>query len=171
MRTSNYNPTPCSPGSHDTLEACDNNKTVFARNQKKRCQHIFCGGLSLCSMHQFQIVTNFKTVSCRPLGGNIESPPVWDTFCLAELIYDIINRQFICGNCPKPAKIQYPPSRWSHRDNKKGRHYWVIIMNYIDLKVFWILIECVTSRCHKACTPCANNEPSEVVDILLHVTL
>jgi len=24
-----------------------------------------------------------------------------------ELIYDFINKQFVCGKCPKPMKIQY----------------------------------------------------------------
>jgi len=25
----------------------------------------------------------------------------------AELVYDLINRQFLCGKCPKPVTIQY----------------------------------------------------------------
>jgi len=37
--------------------------------------------------------------------AKIESSPVWNTFCLAELIYDNINRQFSYGKCPKPGKI------------------------------------------------------------------
>jgi len=38
---------------------------------------------------------------------SIESSPVWDTSCLAELIYDLNNKQFLCGKCPKPVTIQY----------------------------------------------------------------
>jgi len=42
-------------------------------------------------------------------GANIELLSVWDTSCLAELIYDIIrpNSEFLCGKCPKPVTIQY----------------------------------------------------------------
>jgi len=29
--------------------------------------------------------------------AEIELSPVWDTSCLAELIYDLISRQFLCG--------------------------------------------------------------------------
>jgi len=39
--------------------------------------------------------------------GNTESSPGWDTSWLAELTYDLINRQFVCGKCPKPVTIQY----------------------------------------------------------------
>jgi len=39
--------------------------------------------------------------------ASIESSPVWDNSCLAELIYDLINRQFLCRRCPKPVTIQY----------------------------------------------------------------
>jgi len=42
-------------------------------------------------------------------GANIELSPVWDTSCLAELIYELINRQFLCGKCPKPVTIEYLP--------------------------------------------------------------
>jgi len=38
---------------------------------------------------------------------HIESSPVWDTSFLAELIYDLINRQIICGKCPKWVRVQY----------------------------------------------------------------
>jgi len=41
---------------------------------------------------------------------NIESSAVkavWDTSCLADLIYHLINRHFLCGRCPKPVTIQY----------------------------------------------------------------
>jgi len=41
------------------------------------------------------------------LRAKIESSPVWDTFCLAELIYDLIDRQFLCEKCCKPVTIQY----------------------------------------------------------------
>jgi len=37
----------------------------------------------------------------------IESSSVWDTSCLAELVYDLINTQFLCGKCSKPVTIQY----------------------------------------------------------------
>jgi len=37
--------------------------------------------------------------------ANIESSPVWDTSCLAELIYDRINEQFLCGKGPKPGRL------------------------------------------------------------------
>jgi len=39
--------------------------------------------------------------------ANIESSPVSDTSCLVKQIYDLINRQFLCGKCPKPVTIQY----------------------------------------------------------------
>jgi len=42
--------------------------------------------------------------------ANIESSPVWDTSCPADQIYDLINRQFLCGKCPKPVTIQYLPA-------------------------------------------------------------
>jgi len=32
----------------------------------------------------------------RNVGTNIESSQVWDTSCLAELINDLTNRQFLC---------------------------------------------------------------------------
>jgi len=38
---------------------------------------------------------------------NIQSSTVWDTSCLAELIYELLNRQFISRKCPKPVTIQY----------------------------------------------------------------
>jgi len=41
--------------------------------------------------------------------AHIESSPVWDTFCINELIYDLNNGQFLCGKCPKPVTIQYMP--------------------------------------------------------------
>jgi len=31
--------------------------------------------------------------------AKIESSPVWDISCLAELIYEIIKRQFLCDKC------------------------------------------------------------------------
>jgi len=34
--------------------------------------------------------------------AKIESPPAWDTSWLAELIHNLINRQFLCGKSPKP---------------------------------------------------------------------
>jgi len=37
----------------------------------------------------------------------IESWWVLNTSCLDELIYDLINRQLLCGNCLKPETIQY----------------------------------------------------------------
>jgi len=37
----------------------------------------------------------------------IESSPVWDTSCLAEQIYGLINSQFLCGKCSKVVMIQY----------------------------------------------------------------
>jgi len=41
----------------------------------------------------------------------IESSPVWETSCLAELIYNLINRQLL-WECRKPVTIQYlPPDR------------------------------------------------------------
>jgi len=39
--------------------------------------------------------------------ANIELPPVWDTSWLAELIYDFINRQFLCGMCSKLVTTKY----------------------------------------------------------------
>jgi len=38
--------------------------------------------------------------------AKIESSPVWDTFCLAELIYNLFNRQLLSEKCPKPVTIQ-----------------------------------------------------------------
>jgi len=38
---------------------------------------------------------------------NIESSTVSDTSCPAELIYDLIDMQFLCGRCAKLAMIQY----------------------------------------------------------------
>jgi len=38
--------------------------------------------------------------------GNIWSLSVWDTSCLAELIYNIINRQLLCRKCPKPVNFR-----------------------------------------------------------------
>jgi len=43
----------------------------------------------------------------RALAENIQSSPVWDTFCLADQIYDLINSQFLCRKRPKPVKTQY----------------------------------------------------------------
>jgi len=43
----------------------------------------------------------------REQDKNIESSPVWDTSRLAELIYNLINKQFSRGNCSKPVTIQY----------------------------------------------------------------
>jgi len=40
-------------------------------------------------------------------GAWIESSPVWDTSCLTELIYYLIDRQCLCGKCPKTVQIQY----------------------------------------------------------------
>jgi len=37
----------------------------------------------------------------------MKSSPVWDTSCLVELTYDLINRRFLCGMCTKPGTIQY----------------------------------------------------------------
>jgi len=37
----------------------------------------------------------------------LTSSPIWDTSCLAELVYGRINRQFLCGKCPKLVTIQY----------------------------------------------------------------
>jgi len=37
---------------------------------------------------------------------NTESSPVLDTFCLAELIYYLINRQFLYRKFSKSVKIQ-----------------------------------------------------------------
>jgi len=48
----------------------------------------------------------FDCIYCLPY-ANIESSPVWDTSSLAEIIYDLLNRQFLCGKCPKPVTIQY----------------------------------------------------------------
>jgi len=39
--------------------------------------------------------------------ATFESLPVWDTSCLAELIYDLVNMEFLFGMCPKAVKIQY----------------------------------------------------------------
>jgi len=39
--------------------------------------------------------------------ANIECSPVRDTSYLAELIYDLINRQLICRKFPNPVKTQY----------------------------------------------------------------
>jgi len=33
------------------------------------------------------------------LNAKIDSSPVWDTSCLAELICNLINRQYLCGKC------------------------------------------------------------------------
>jgi len=41
------------------------------------------------------------------LFANVESSPVRDTSCLAELIQDLTNSQFLCGKCPKPVTIIY----------------------------------------------------------------
>jgi len=38
--------------------------------------------------------------------AKIESSPVLDISCLAELIYDLINKQLLCKECPKPVTIQ-----------------------------------------------------------------
>jgi len=42
-----------------------------------------------------------------PTSTNIELSPVWDTSFLAELIYNVIIRQYLCGKCLKPVTIQY----------------------------------------------------------------
>jgi len=39
--------------------------------------------------------------------AKIESSPVSDTSCPAELIYDLIDRRFSCRKCPKPVTIRY----------------------------------------------------------------
>jgi len=49
-----------------------------------------------------------KLNDCNPSAyEHIESSPVWDTSCLTELIYDLINMQFLWGKCLKPVTIQY----------------------------------------------------------------
>jgi len=53
---------------------------------------------------------NHNYIQQRQLYAKIESSPVWDTSCLSELIYDFVNRQFICRKCPKPVKIQFSPT-------------------------------------------------------------
>jgi len=42
--------------------------------------------------------------------AKIEYSLVCDTSSMAELIYDIINRQFLSRKCPKPVKIQLLPT-------------------------------------------------------------
>jgi len=46
----------------------------------------------------------------QPPPENIESSPVWDPSCVTELIYDLINRQLLCGKCPTPVTIKYLPA-------------------------------------------------------------
>jgi len=53
--------------------------------------------------------------------ANIESSPLWNTSCLSELIYDLINRQFLRGKCPRTVTIQYlltvdMSARWRRSD-------------------------------------------------------
>jgi len=43
----------------------------------------------------------------RTWQAKIESSPVWDTSCLVELIYDLINKQFLFKKCFKPVTIKY----------------------------------------------------------------
>jgi len=43
----------------------------------------------------------------RQQDANIEWSEVRGIYCLAELIYDLINRQYLCGKCRKPVTIQY----------------------------------------------------------------
>jgi len=54
--------------------------------------------------------SGMAAATSRGYGGarwtKIESSSVWDAFCLVELIYDLINRQFLGGKCPNPVKIQ-----------------------------------------------------------------
>jgi len=44
----------------------------------------------------------FYVLETRDQEENIESSLVWDTSCIAELIYDLVNWEFLCRNCPKP---------------------------------------------------------------------
>jgi len=39
--------------------------------------------------------------------AKIESSPVLDTSCLAEIIYNLTIMQFLCWKCPKPVNFQF----------------------------------------------------------------
>jgi len=39
--------------------------------------------------------------------ANIELSPVSDTSCMLNYLIYLINRQYLCGKCPKPVTIQY----------------------------------------------------------------
>jgi len=54
----------------------------------------------------FLRVVKLNSIYIHPHGAQNESSLVWDTFCLAELIYDLISRQFLFGKCPKSVTIQ-----------------------------------------------------------------
>jgi len=61
--------------------------------------------LEMCVLGQNTVA--LFTISCFPVGIYIESSPVCDTSWRTGLIYDLFNKYFLCGTCPKPLTIQY----------------------------------------------------------------
>jgi len=58
----------------------------------------------------------------RSPSGENWTLPVWYIFCLAELIYDLNNRQILWRKCPKPVKIQFlRPSGQFYKTGKEKR--------------------------------------------------
>jgi len=66
--------------------------------------------------------------------SKIEYSPIWDIFCLAEIIYDLVNKPFLCRKCPKPIKIEFlPPGEPTKRINLmmtlvKAQRRWLIFL-------------------------------------------
>jgi len=65
----------------------------------------------------------YSRAAIRPIpqSANIESSPVWDTSCLTELIYNLFNKQLLCGKYPKPVTVQYFPAE--HRNSNFSTHW------------------------------------------------
>jgi len=60
------------------------------------------------------------------LSANIELSPFWNTSCLAELTYDLINNQCLCRKCSKPVTIQCSPLGFFTRDVLTSRHIFLV---------------------------------------------
>jgi len=89
--------------------------------------------------------------------ANLESSQVWGISCLAELIYDLINRQLICRKYLKPVEIKYLPTvQWRH----VSKCVYIILCTYLQLTVGIMCVQQGTVKVFRGFCTSGNTEYS-----------